>query len=376
MIITPPPAVSRHTLRQAFSAACRLTGPLQVSAVHRRTGQEQTFVVRRPYATVGRGSACDVRLNDPSVSRWHAFLQAVEGRVYCADLGSRTGVVWEDGRNGPGWLGGDRAARVGVFDLRVIGPDEPANRPPSPPPAAALDVYRGSDTPVGTCPLDWPVTLVGRHPACRLRFVDSTIEYFQGCVVNTADGVWWVDLTPRRTSLVNGQRTRLARLRNTDLVEIGRVTLVARTAEPAGPADGAVVRLTATTAMVPTPDGVGAGVPAAAVTAMMAEVRKCVMAMAESFAALQEEHAAVVGEHLAQIQELTRELRHLRGGGVSVTPVPAKPAPALPPRAAPTARVSAAPDVAALADAHAWFLGQLATAPPPPTATKRRAPSG
>ncbi len=363
------PAGIRHTPRHAFAAACRLTGPLEVSAVHRRTGKEQTVVVRRPYATVGRGAACDVRLDDPSVSRSHAFLQVVEGRAYCADLGSRTGVVWGDGRSGHGWLGGDRAARVGVFDVRVTNPDSPAGRPAGGPPAAYLDVYRGADTPVGSCPLDWPVTLVGRHPSCRLRFVDSTVEYFQGCVVNTADGVWWVDFTARRTSLVNGQRTRLARLRDTDLLEIGRVTLVPRTADPAARADGGLVHLTATTAMVPSPDG--AGVSAAAVGAMMAEVRKCVLAMAESFAALQEEHVAVVGEHLAQIRELTRELRHLRGNAGG-TAIPVKATPALPPRAAPAARVSPEPDVAALTDAHAWFLGQLAHSAPPPAATSKR----
>jgi len=365
-------AVSSHpSLRQAFSAACKLTGPFKLSATHRGTGDEHTFLVRRPYATVGRGAANDVRLNDPSVSRSHAFLQVVEGRVYCADLGSRTGIVWADGRSGPGWVGVDRSVRIGSFDLTVVHPTLPAGRRPpgSCPdatdrsvidlPAASIEVYRGYDIPVGSCPLDWPVTLVGRHPSCRLRFVDSSVAYFQGCVVNTPDGIWWIDFSARPTSLVNGQRARISRLRDTDLLEIGRITLVPRRADAAaGPADGTLVRLTTTTAMVPpTAD---AGVSPLAVAEMMAQLRQCVASMAQTFATLQQEHAAAASEHLKQVQELTRELRQLRGESPPGAALPHKAAPALPPRAAPTQHVSSGADTATLTDAHAWFLGQLA----------------
>lgn len=371
MLTTPPSTRSRNSLRQAFSAACRLTGPLQVSAVHRGSGQEHTFHIRRPYATVGRGAGNDVRLNDPSVSRVHAFLQVVDGRVYCADLGSRTGVAWDDGRSGPGWICRDRSARLGAYDLKVVNPTPPAGRRPpgvdTPDrlpqlPVASLEVYRASDVPTGACPLDWPVTLVGRHPSCRLRLLENTVEFFQGCVVNTPDGIWWIDFSARRTSLVNGNRARLARLRDSDILEIGRVTLIPRTLT-AGPTDGSLVNLITTTAMLP--PGGEAGLSASAVAAMMAELRQCVTVMAQTFTALQQEHAAAVGEHLKQIQELTRELRQLRGEGVpvralpSLPPLPAAPAPVPEPVRAPTPYISSSASGAALADAHAWFLGQL-----------------
>jgi hypothetical protein len=384
MPITHPPAGSSHRLRQAFSAACRLTGPLEVSATHRGSGAEQRFVIRRPYTFVGRGASSEVRLNDPSVSRPHAFLQVVDGRVYCADLGSHSGLVWDDGRCGPGWLGGEQRVRIGTFDLKVIHPTPPLVRraPGSPPgtpervtaspPAPSLEVYRGADSPIGVCPLDWPVTLVGRHPACRLRFVDSTVEYFQGCVVNTPDGIWWIDFSRRRTSLVNGQRARLARLRECDMLEIGRVTLVPRKAEPvASPADGALVKLTTTTAMVPPPGETV--VSASALAPMMAELRQCVAAMAQTFAALQQEHAAAVSEHLTQIRELTRELRQLRGEGVGGAVVPPNPSTPRPPRPTPTAAVSSdAADKAVLTDAHAWFMDQLVNLGQPAEARPKR----
>jgi hypothetical protein len=42
---------------------------------------------------VGRGEDCDLRLNDPSVSRVHARITLLEGRVYLEDAGSRWGTL-------------------------------------------------------------------------------------------------------------------------------------------------------------------------------------------------------------------------------------------------------------------------------------------
>ena len=42
---------------------------------------------------VGRGEDCDLRLNDPSVSRVHARITLLDGRVYLEDAGSRWGTL-------------------------------------------------------------------------------------------------------------------------------------------------------------------------------------------------------------------------------------------------------------------------------------------
>ncbi len=42
--------------------------------------------------TIGRGHACDMRLTDMTVSRWHASLQREDGEWLLADLGSTNGT--------------------------------------------------------------------------------------------------------------------------------------------------------------------------------------------------------------------------------------------------------------------------------------------
>jgi serine/threonine protein kinase len=42
---------------------------------------------------VGRGEDCDLRLNDPSVSRVHARITLLDGRIYLEDAGSRWGTL-------------------------------------------------------------------------------------------------------------------------------------------------------------------------------------------------------------------------------------------------------------------------------------------
>jgi pSer/pThr/pTyr-binding forkhead associated (FHA) protein len=48
--------------------------------------------LNRDYLVVGRGPACDVRFDDPSVSRTHAALQRRGNAVYLEDLGSTAGT--------------------------------------------------------------------------------------------------------------------------------------------------------------------------------------------------------------------------------------------------------------------------------------------
>ncbi|MBX9580025.1 MAG: FHA domain-containing protein, partial [Gemmataceae bacterium] len=107
------------TLTDRFAAACRAPGPLEVRAVHRGTGAEQAFAVAPPFAFLGRAPVMTVRLDDPSVSQCHAYLQVVNGAAYLADLGSRTGAQWDDGSDGAGWVRPGRPVRLGAFDLWV-----------------------------------------------------------------------------------------------------------------------------------------------------------------------------------------------------------------------------------------------------------------
>ena len=77
-------------------------------------------------------------------------------------------------------------------------------------------------------PLIEPSRWLAGHPSCDLRLLDVTIGYFQCALVNTSDGVWLVDTMSRKGAILNGRGTRLARVRDGDLLELGRMSLVMR----------------------------------------------------------------------------------------------------------------------------------------------------
>jgi hypothetical protein len=75
----------------------RLRGP-------RGAGAVAVSLPRRGAVVLGRSSACDVVLRDPTVSRRHAELRAIDGAWLAVDLGSMNGT----------WLLGRRVGRVRV----------------------------------------------------------------------------------------------------------------------------------------------------------------------------------------------------------------------------------------------------------------------
>ena len=80
----PTPGGSAH----ALAALARTTGP--------RAGE--ALPIARPVATLGRAAACDVVIDDDSVSAQHARLEWAEGRWQVTDLGSVNGTAIDDVR--------------------------------------------------------------------------------------------------------------------------------------------------------------------------------------------------------------------------------------------------------------------------------------
>ena len=383
------------SLPQAFSLACKAMRPLVLHATHRVTGVNQEHSVNSPFVFIGRSAAAGVRLDDPSVSQCHAYLQVVEGIPFCIDLGSRTGVVWDDGTQGQGWVNPDQTLRLGVFDLRIDSPGNPtlaftADMPHDSDPDAgptltpgAVEVHPASNAASQSHPLDRPIALVGRHPTCDLRLLDDSIAYFQCALVNTADGVWFVDTLTRKGAILNGRGTRLARVRDGDLLEFGKKSLLFRIGSHHN--DRFALRR-AEAEKTPSHDAVTAISTAvseslagafAPVGEIMKQFQQCYMAMAQMFVSMQQEHAMLVGQQMRQIQELAGDLRELRDevrrDGVSPTPtppssVPSAPSPKADPQPAPQpAQPHRAPSLStpvgaegqALSDAHAWFMDRL-----------------
>jgi pSer/pThr/pTyr-binding forkhead associated (FHA) protein len=194
----------------------------------------------RPFAVVGRDADSDIRLDDPDVSRRHAYLQMVGGRVFCTDLRSRTGVHWTDGRRPWGWIDEGRPVRVGSLTFRPLGVT------PAPEPGKGgeefLPISRSFDRPAldaalemlspPSQPTSWRLSrvlvLAGCSRLCKVNLPGRGVAPVHFSLVSTPEGVWLVDLLGPRGIAVNGSAVRWARLADGDELRAGPYRLAFR----------------------------------------------------------------------------------------------------------------------------------------------------
>jgi anti-anti-sigma regulatory factor len=202
--------------------------------------QPTPLAVNGPFALIGRDESCVCRLNHPDVSRRHAYLQAIYGRIFCVDLGSRTGTHWGDKARKSGWLDPGSPVRIGPHQVQVldsIGLGSP--NVPFPEHFSPLDPYAGQ---LGTLPrieieilngavpsaemtVSRLITLVGSSPRCKLRLQHSSVAKVDCSLLWLVDGLWVVDLSGRGHSRLRGKVLRCARLENEQTLRLGRFHL-------------------------------------------------------------------------------------------------------------------------------------------------------
>jgi hypothetical protein len=213
-------------LKERFLAACGLSRPLRLDLQGRGEAEPRDF--DRPFVLVGRHPRADLILDHERISRRHAYFQAIAGGLFCVDLGSRSGVAWEERPRPSGWVDREQGVRVGPFEIRAgegVG-SAPANDPLT---ARALE-----ETPLPEVVLEFPgfpdrppwrlrrvLTLVGRNPNCRLKLIDPAVSEFHLALLRTPDGLWVVDLIGRGGIIVNGQRLGWGRLEPGDRLQMG-----------------------------------------------------------------------------------------------------------------------------------------------------------
>jgi pSer/pThr/pTyr-binding forkhead associated (FHA) protein len=245
-----------------FLKACGADGPLLLNV----GGKDWVFP--RPFLVIGRDPRADFVLDHPDVSRRHAYLQLIDGHLFCFDLGSRTGIQWDDGgTTRAGWLDQHRGIRIGPYSigLSVVGSDAgdegemPVDRP------NPLDTHF-PDAPVlmettlesrkGVVKRDGitvhrvsrVLSLVGRSPGCVPYLYDPSVSWLHCSLVRTPLGIWVVDLLGRGGIAINGVNVRFARLADGDELGVGYHLIRARLDNPAAfPArrDGMTARGTA-----------------------------------------------------------------------------------------------------------------------------------
>ena len=218
-----------------FREACGSPGPIVLGVEEPGTSGVSWRVFDQPFLVVGRDPGADLFLNDGGVSRRHAYLQVVAGRLFGVDLKSRTGTRWGDEPGLWGWVRPDPGIRVGPFRLRPgdDGPgEEPAREadaPPLPVPVsrsfvqpelaeASLEILGG---PAGAS--RWRISrslvLIGSSRACKVRL--PGVADVHASIVRTPSGLFAVDLMGRGGVCVNGVGARCVRIADKDEISIG-----------------------------------------------------------------------------------------------------------------------------------------------------------
>jgi transcriptional regulator with GAF, ATPase, and Fis domain len=86
-----------------------------------RDGTQSVIRLPGETATVGRGSECDLRIEDPLASRIHCRIERLGREVFVVDLGSANGT-WVDGvKVERRSIGPHHAVRIGSTVLRLVG---------------------------------------------------------------------------------------------------------------------------------------------------------------------------------------------------------------------------------------------------------------
>jgi pSer/pThr/pTyr-binding forkhead associated (FHA) protein len=215
-----------------FLDSCGAGGPLRIDVTGPGPRQSVRCVFEQPCVMIGRDPGNDLRLDHDQVSRRHAYLQILGGRIFCIDLGSRTGLWWGKRTRTAAWL--DAPVHIGPYRLQLpdrlaAGLREGLDWNPLETPAAdqrvlpqvTLQVFDGGRPTLHT--LDRVLTLAGRSTACKVQIANFSLSRYHCSFLLTATGVWVIDLLSREGTIVNGQRVKWACLRPGDQLELGRV---------------------------------------------------------------------------------------------------------------------------------------------------------
>jgi pSer/pThr/pTyr-binding forkhead associated (FHA) protein len=349
-----------------FWKACGATGPLRLNAAGSLDDDDTGRDLPLPFAVIGRDPKADLRLDHEAVSRRHAYVQVIAGRVFWFDLGSRLGISRGGVVSSSGWLGAGEAIGVGPFQVEAmaLAQDSRENEPPNPltdrGPSSWPDVvleFRGR--PDG--PASWRVgrilTLVGRSPDCRLKIPDDGISRFHCALIRTPEGLWVADLLSREGIRVNGARVRFAKVEDGASLHVGRYRMVAKYVNAASssgevsawsidpiapdqlPAVAPRRRPPAPTAKASIVERAPSSLTPADLEPFVArfeqmqqqmfeQFHQAMMTMFQTFGAMHREQMGQVREELDRIRELSRELHSLQSGPAEPSqPPPPKPSP-------------------------------------------------
>lgn len=375
-----------------FFQACGKSSRLLLEVEHRKRRERTRQITAWPFAVIGRKERADLRLDDREVSHRHAYLQIVAGSVWCADLGSRTGMHDRAGAPCDAALLDNRGIRIGPYTIRRVDETTPGEDffpapvnplssdadDPSLLPRLALEI-RGGVARQQVWLVDRPLTLIGRASFCKVRLHSPSVSQAHASLVNTSTGPWILDLLGREGIYVNGISVRWARLESEDEIRIGQFRIRLRYLAPPTrsllPSSSSNRDLKSSAndlsfgsqfidpALSAVSSSLRAFVPSNSVQPisgseslllplisqfslmqqqMFDQFQQTLLLVAQMFGNLHREQMALVREELHQIQDLTRQLHALQLESKH-PPLPSLPSPSEPSAAAKPAAAAPAP---------------------------------
>ena len=239
----------------SFQTASGLAGPLtlEIEGPGLPAAERRSFA--QPFALIGRDDRADLMLDHDMVSRRHAYLQAIDGRVFVVDLESRAGTIGGDGPLESGWISPGQTLLIGPYSVRLAnsatdsdsaeggsgGGGEGAgfefSAAASAPPANPLLARSSKTDDLPRISLEFQsrtaghsvwrmkqvLALVGSSPRCKVRLLDSNVSKLHCALLRTSNGLFVVDLLGRGGIMVNGVPVKSARLDAGDVLGLGQV---------------------------------------------------------------------------------------------------------------------------------------------------------
>ncbi len=344
---------------RGFSVACGLTEPYRITCTHRITGDTETAEFDEPFIFFGRHPQNTAQLDDPSVSKKHAYLQVIDGHAFLVDFGSRTGIRVDGNPIVHGWVNPGQSVEIGEYNVQIVGLlKAAADRPLSTTAVTAPSLLQLaiSNDPASqgsvVCPLHSPMTLIGRHPQCNFRLLDERLNFFHLSVVQTANDVWLIDLPGSGGTRLNERLVRSSVLQVGDRINLNGIYLDVQLNRYEMPRNSA---------MEPVSNKMGrfssASEELQPIADQVNDLRQATMLMASLFAEMKREQSTLMQRQIELMEVMTQAFRDSRPPPVAIPIAPTTATPTSIPVQVP--RMPKPEEESTLAQAHAWFLSRL-----------------
>lgn len=206
-------------------------------------GAGRPLTIRRPFALLGRGEGCDIRIDDPTVSTRHAYLHIDRRGIFAVDLGTRSGLRFDDVAGAAGWLRPGQALEVAGRRIEVVSAHVDgissfagaANRSlladAGEGPLVRLSL-RDESSPETPWTVDSELLFVGRAASCGVRVAGEGAARIHCVVIRGIAGAYLVDLSGRGTVLNGHVTAGAALLADGDRLRIGSTQFIVHVAPP------------------------------------------------------------------------------------------------------------------------------------------------